>query len=91
MRFIEEPNTSNAQHVNGQQSSTSSTDQHATTPTQLPKQVTKRSSRVKQPPLWMNDFISLTMCHQDTPYPISKYITYDNVFSKYQAYLFVLR
>lgn len=61
---------------------TSSANQDSTTST-IPL---RRSSRGKNPPIWMNDFVSLNI-HQDTLYTLSKFVTYSNLSSKYQAYL----
>ncbi|XP_075102891.1 uncharacterized protein LOC142177593 [Nicotiana tabacum] len=46
----------------------------------------KRSSRDKQPPIWMKDFVCLNV-HQEVPYAISKYVSYEQLSSTYQAYI----
>jgi len=46
----------------------------------------KRSTRGKEPPLWMKDFVSLHAKH--SPYFLDKYMSYDEVNHSYQTYLF---
>ncbi|XP_070053224.1 uncharacterized protein [Nicotiana tomentosiformis] len=56
-------------------------------PISLPDQPDiRRSSRGKKPHIWMKDFFSLNV-HQDEPYAISKFLTYDNLIPTYQACL----
>ncbi|XP_075096561.1 uncharacterized protein LOC142174629 [Nicotiana tabacum] len=47
---------------------------------------TRRSGREKHPPIWMKDFVSLNV-HHDVNYPISNYLSYENISPKYQAYI----
>lgn len=46
----------------------------------------RKSSRDKRPPLWMKDFVSLNI-HQDKPYTLSKFISYDNISPTYQSFI----
>ncbi|XP_075081100.1 uncharacterized protein LOC142166259 [Nicotiana tabacum] len=46
----------------------------------------RKSCRGKHPPVWMKDFVSLNI-HQNVPYALYKYISYDKISSKYQAYV----
>lgn len=55
-------------------------------PNQQQLSATRKSSRGSQPPVWMKDFVSLNI-HEDVPYPLSRYIGYDNLPPKYQAYI----
>ncbi|XP_047267613.1 uncharacterized protein LOC124898041 [Capsicum annuum] len=48
--------------------------------------VIRRTNRNKKTPLWIKDFISLNI-HQKEPYAIGKYLTYDALSPKYQAYI----
>ncbi|XP_060181972.1 uncharacterized protein LOC132611574 [Lycium barbarum] len=47
-----------------------------------------KSSRGKQPPVWMKYFISLNV-HKDILYHIANYISYDHISFTYQAYIVV--
>lgn len=58
--------------------------QELSIPAQVP---TRRSNRDNQPPIWLKDFTSLTQLDQNTSFPISKYLSYDELSPKYQAYL----
>nr|XP_018626147.1 uncharacterized mitochondrial protein AtMg00820-like [Nicotiana tomentosiformis] len=63
------------------------TQQPQTTSTVLPgESKLKKSRRGKKPPIWMKDFVSLNI-HQDEPYALSKFLTYDNITPKYKAYI----
>ncbi|XP_075095273.1 uncharacterized protein LOC142173560 [Nicotiana tabacum] len=56
-------------------------------PISLPDQPDiRKSCRGKKPPIWMKDFVSLNV-HQDEPYAISKFLAYENLTYRYQAYL----
>lgn len=46
----------------------------------------RRSCKGKQPPVWMKDFVSLSI-NDNMSYALSKYISYDHVSPKYQYYL----
>ncbi|XP_075092129.1 uncharacterized protein LOC107791056 [Nicotiana tabacum] len=46
----------------------------------------RKSTRTKQPPIWMKDFVSLNN-HKDVPYAISNYLSYDTLSPKYQTYI----
>ncbi|XP_070054721.1 uncharacterized protein [Nicotiana tomentosiformis] len=56
--------------------------------TQQAQQITatRRSDREKHPPIWMKDFVSLNV-HHDATYPISNYMYYENISSKYKVYI----
>ncbi|XP_019240161.1 PREDICTED: uncharacterized protein LOC109220153 [Nicotiana attenuata] len=61
--------------------------QSHTTSTILPAELELRKFyRGKKPPIWMKDFVSLNI-HQDEPYELSKFLTYDNITPKYKAYI----
>ncbi|XP_075103848.1 uncharacterized protein LOC142178406 [Nicotiana tabacum] len=49
----------------------------------------RKSSRPKNPPIWLKDFVSLNV-HEYVPYAIANYVSYTQVFPKYQAYLLTL-
>ncbi|KAG5618110.1 hypothetical protein H5410_017934 [Solanum commersonii] len=45
-----------------------------------------RSTRTKQTPTWLKDFVSLNI-HSDVKYPVSNYISYSHLSPTYQCYL----
>lgn len=46
----------------------------------------RSSSRGRNPPLWLKDFVSLSI-KDGVTYPMANYIKYDHLAPKYQAYL----
>lgn len=56
--------------------------------TEQPMEI-RKSDRSKKPPVWMKDFVSLNI-HDSSDYGIDKYLNYDKLSSKYQAYIAVL-
>lgn len=46
----------------------------------------RRSSRDKHPPLWIMEFVSINV-HQNIPYRMSTYLSYDQLFPHYQAFI----
>ncbi|XP_070015759.1 uncharacterized protein [Nicotiana sylvestris] len=49
-------------------------------------ELTRKSTRTSRPPIWKKDFISLSL-HNKANYPISNYISYNNISPKYTAFL----
>ncbi|XP_070054987.1 uncharacterized protein [Nicotiana tomentosiformis] len=47
---------------------------------------TRKSIRTSRPPIWKKDFISLSL-HNKSNYPISYFISYDQISPKYRAFL----
>lgn len=50
------------------------------------RELQRKSYRSTKPPIWMKDFVSLNV-HQDKKYGLNKYVPYDGLNDKYQAYL----
>ncbi|XP_055822236.1 uncharacterized protein LOC129890778 [Solanum dulcamara] len=48
--------------------------------------ITRRSTRAKQPPLWLKDFVSLNV-KQDVQYPLSNYVSYSHFSPTYQCFI----
>lgn len=48
----------------------------------------RTSSRAKQPPIWLKDFVSLSTI-KDISHAISNYVSYEQLSPKYQVYLSV--
>ncbi|XP_075084104.1 uncharacterized protein LOC142167843 [Nicotiana tabacum] len=70
-------------HQNTQNVSTRTLTRGQSNTQQLP---VRKSNRDKQPPAWMKDFVSLNI-HQEVPYALNKYIGYDHLSPKCQAFI----
>lgn len=46
----------------------------------------KRNTRTRKAPVWLKEFVSLNI-HQEEPYSLEKYLTYDTLAPKYQEYI----
>ncbi|XP_075096344.1 uncharacterized protein LOC107777081 [Nicotiana tabacum] len=64
------------------------TDQQIPQQTQPQQIIVRKSTRDKNPPIWMKDFVSLNI-HRDEPYAINNYLGYDQLSPKYQSYMSV--
>nr|XP_016467178.1 PREDICTED: uncharacterized protein LOC107789823 [Nicotiana tabacum] len=73
-------------HLSSQKSEQIVVDQQIPEKIQPQQMIVRKSTRDKNPPIWMRDFVSLNI-HRDEPYAINKYLGYDQLSSKYQAYM----
>ncbi|XP_075104936.1 uncharacterized protein LOC142179037 [Nicotiana tabacum] len=49
--------------------------------------LTRKSTRTKHPPIWMQDYLVASKKDSHCPYPISNFLSYDNVTQRYKDYI----